>query len=123
LAEAAGLVRQGIDPVSGVSRLLWPQVDEDGFDLEPRVLGADIPDAITRVSREEFEVLRQALQVPEVSARLHAADRQEVIRQSMRSRIEAIRSAAPASELDAVSLAWSQAARAAMRFVRQEAML
>ncbi len=123
LAEAAGLIRQGVDPVSGVSRLLWPLVDEDGFDLEPRVLGTDLPDALTHISQEDFEVLRQALLGPEVNARLHAADRQEAIRQSMRARIEAIRSAAPASELDAVSLAWSQAARAAMRFVRQEAML
>ena len=123
LAEAAGLIRQGIDPASGDSRLLWPQVDEDGFDLEPRVLGMNVPDAIARASREDFEALRQALMKPEVSTRLHAADRQEAIRQAMRSRIEAIRSAAPASELDAVSLAWSQAARAAMRFVRQEAML
>ncbi|WP_043909934.1 hypothetical protein [Leptothrix ochracea] len=103
--------------------MLWQQVDEDGFDIARKVLGRDWIDAVARAEHEVFDALKKALLEPEQIRQIHAADRQEALRNSMRRRIEAIRSAAPASELDAVSLAWSEAARAAMRFVRQEAML
>lgn len=123
LAEAVGLISEDTDPANGEKRLLWQQVDEDGFDIARKVLGRDWIDAVARAEHEVFEALKKALLEPEQIRQIHAADRQEALRNSMRRRIEAIRSAAPASELDAVSLAWSEAARAAMRFVRQEAML
>lgn len=123
LAEAVGLISEDTDPANGEKRLLWQQVDEDGFDIARKVLGRDWIDAVARADHDDFEALKKALLEPDQIRLIHAADRQEVLRNSMRRRIEAIRSAAPASELDAVSLAWSEAARAAMRFVRQEAML
>ncbi|MEX8511896.1 MAG: hypothetical protein AB3X36_00260 [Leptothrix ochracea] len=123
LAEAVGLISEDTDPANGEKRLLWQQIDEDGFDIARKVLGRDWIDAVAHAEHEVFEALKKALLEPDQIRQIHAADRQEALRNSMRRRIEAIRSAAPASELDAVSLAWSEAARAAMRFVRQEAML
>ncbi|MEX8520764.1 MAG: tubulin-like doman-containing protein [Leptothrix sp. (in: b-proteobacteria)] len=123
LAAALGLVHDSLDPATGAPRLLQVRLDADGFELERKVLGRTLADAALTLDSAAVRALRQAIEEADPARTVHDSSRHDALRAAMRNHIEAIRSAAPAAELDAVSLAWNEAARAVMRFVRQEAPL
>ena len=122
LAEAFGLLREDIDPVSGAPVLLHVRLDEDGFELDRVCLGQSPLDAVEqareRVLHDLHDEVTQALQVHETQQ----AQRQNGLRDTLRQRIELLRRQAPPAERDAISREWNEAARAAMKLVRQESV-
>lgn len=123
LAAALDLVHTSPDPAGAGMRLLQVRLDIDGFEMDRKVLGSTLADAAQTLDALALRELRQVIQEQDLARRVHEPARHDALRAAMRHHIETIRSGAPAAELDAISLAWNEAARAVMQFVRQEAPL
>lgn len=124
LAEAFGLLREEPDPMGPghLSVLLHVRLDEDGFELDRVRLGRSPLDAVEQARERVLHDLHD-----EVTAALQARDlrqpqAQAALRDAMRQRIELLRSQAPAEQRDVISREWNEAARAAMKLVRQESV-
>lgn len=122
LAEAFGLLREDIDPVSAEPVLLHVRLDEDGFELYRLCLGRGPLDAVEQARDRVLHDLHD-----EVTVRLQARDMQQPLgqtelRDAMRQRIDLLRNQAPPEQRDTVSREWNEAARAAMKLARQESV-
>lgn len=122
LAEAFGLLREDIDPVSAEPVLLHVRLDEDGFELDRLCLGRGPLDAVEQARERVLHGLHD-----EVTVRLQARDMQQpavqtALRDAMRQRIDLLRNQAPPEQRDTVSREWNEAARAAMKLARQESV-
>lgn len=120
LAEALGLLREEVDPLSGLPLLQHVRLDEDGFELDRVRLGQGPVDAVEqareRVLHELFDEVSAALLDPaRQTAEAHAR-----LRDAMRERIERLRTRSPAAQWDTINRDWNEAARAAMKLVRQD---
>ncbi len=124
LAATLQLLQPSPDPASGEPRLLLVRKDGDGFDLERTPIGRDLADALQGLPQGMLlGRLRQAVFETDLERGVHEPSRHDVLRDAMRQHLDAVRAAAAPADVDAVSLAWSEAARAVMRFARKEAPL
>lgn len=122
LAEAFGLLREEPDPLEGGPVLLHVRLDEDGFELDRVRLGGSPVEAVEQARERVLHDLHD-----EVTATLRGRDMQQAtiqaeLRDAMRQRIERLRAQAAPEQRDAISRDWNEAARAAMKLVRQESV-
>jgi hypothetical protein len=122
LAEALGLLREEVDPRDGRPALLHVRLDEDGFELDRVRFGHGPIEAVGEASSRE-QVLHDLFD--EVNAALATRDRQSpsaqaALRDAMHRRIDLLRTQSPPGQWDTINREWNEAARAAMRLVRQE---
>jgi hypothetical protein len=122
LAEALGLLREEPDPLGGGPVLLHVRLDEDGFELDRVWLGGSPAEAVEQARDRVLHDLHD-----EVTAALRGRDMQQAtaqaeLRDAMRQRIERLRAQAAPEQRDAISREWNEAARAAMKLVRQESV-
>jgi hypothetical protein len=127
LAAALGVLQERPAAGGAASEWLLLRCDADGFDVERSVLGCGLDRLATAppegLSEGLSERLRKAVMALDLAHRVHDAARHAELRDAMRARIDALRTAADPAQADALSLAWSDAARAVMRFARKEAHL
>ena len=120
LAEALGLLRHEPEPLTGTPVLVHVRLDEDGFELDRVRLGRDPLEAVDqareRVLHDLFDEVCAALQSG------HHADAGALarLRDTMRERIETLRRQSPPAQWDTISRQWNEAAREAMKLIRQE---
>lgn len=124
LAEALGLLREEIDPRDGRPVLLHVRLDDDGFELD-RVRFGRCPIETVEQAESRAQVLHDLFD--EVNATLALRDRQSPqtqaeLRDVMHRRIDVLRTQSPPGHWDTINREWNEAARAAMRLVRQEAV-
>jgi hypothetical protein len=122
LAEALGLLREEIDPRDGRPVLLHVRLDDDGFELD-RVRFGRCPIETVEQAESRAQVLHDLFD--EVNATLalrdrHAPQTQAALRDVMHRRIDVLRTQSPPEHWDTINREWNEAARAAMRLVRQE---
>ena len=122
LAEAFGLLREDSDPVNGAPVLLHVRLDEDGFELDRVSLGQGPLDAVEQARERVLHDLHDEVAATLRSRDLRDVAAQTVLRDAMRERIESLRQQAEPTQRDAISREWNEAARAAMKLVRQETM-
>lgn len=120
LAEAFGLLREDTDPVSGEPMLLHVRLDEDGFELDRVCLGRGPVEAVEQARERVLHDLHDAVTLALQARDMQQIQAQTALRDSMRQRIELLRSQAAPVERDAISRDWNEAARAAMKLARQE---
>jgi hypothetical protein len=120
LAEAFGLLREDTDPVSGEPMLLHVRLDEDGFELDRVCLGRGPAEAVEQARERVLHDLHDAVTLALQARDMQQIQAQTALRDSMRQRIELLRSQAAPVQRDAISRDWNEAARAAMKLARQE---
>ena len=122
LAEAFGLLREDTDPVGGDPVLLHVRLDEDGFELDRVCLGRGPEEAVEQARERVLHDLHDEVTVTLQARDMQQPQAQTALRDSMRQRIELLRSQAQPAQRDAISRDWNEAARAAMKLARQESV-
>ena len=120
LAEALGLLREEADPATGATVLMHVRVDADGFELDRVRLGRDPAEAVELARERLLHDLFDQVRLELVARAGQGVAAQNALRDAMLRRIELLRSATAFDERDQVSRAWNEAARVAMKLVRQE---
>lgn len=123
LAAALSVVQERASPQDGGREWLLLRRDSDGFDVERSVLGRDLDGVAGDLTPETMARLRAAIAELDLEHLLHDPARHTPLRDTLREQLESLRAAAAPAQMDALSLAWSEAARAVMRFARKEAPL
>jgi len=123
LAAALAVVQERASPQDGGREWLLLRRDSDGFDVERSVLGRDLDGVAGDLTPETMARLRAAIAELDLEHLLHDPARHTPLRDTLREQLESLRAAAAPAQMDALSLAWSEAARAVMRFARKEAPL
>lgn len=121
LAVAFGILTQTQGGAGGKGEWVIARKDEDGFDLPPVVLGASLDTAVENISERELGDLKRS-----VSERLEAAlrsreDAVSAARDAIQARIAAIKQECNDNIQSQEYIAWSAAARDAMKVMRGEA--
>jgi len=120
LAEALGLLRPEPDPVSALPVLVHVRLDDDGFEIGRVRLGRDLVEAVERASERVLHDLHDDV-CAGLKTSLHATPAAVAqLRDTMRDRIEALRRQSLPTQWDAISRDWNEAAREAMKLIRQE---
>ena len=123
LGAALGLLQERPATATEPAQCLLLRRDADGFDLERSVIGSGLIELAAHMAPALLARLHAALFETDLDAQVHRPERHGPLRDALRARIEALCSSAAPAEVDALSLAWSDAARAVMRFARKEASL
>lgn len=120
LAEALGLLRHEPEPLTGAPVLVHVSLDADGFEIARVRLGRDPLEAVDqareRVLHDLFDEVCAELQ----SGRHGSPEAIAGLRDRMRDRIEMLRRQSPPTQWDTISRDWNEAAREAMKLIRQE---
>ena len=115
-----GLLREEVDPVSAEPVLLHVRLDEDGFELDRLRLGRDPVEAVEQAHDRVLHDLHDEVMAALLARDMQQPEAQAVLRDAMRQRIDLMRAETPPGQRDGISREWNEAARAAMKLVRQD---
>lgn len=123
LADALALIKENSDPASGQTRIIHARRDNDGFELEPLVLGRSFPEVLDGATEKTVMELITAIRSNLASQVTGSPEFQSKIRDAMLARIESIKSLLPPRLVEVDMVQWNAAARDAMKTIRGEAEL
>lgn len=118
LADALGCIGPA-DPASAGSALVWVRRDGDGFEIERHPLGHDLGEAAAGQGSPVVDALHDTV-LDTLLAHEPDADTLVRLRDTMLHRIDRLRPGWPAEGRDLESRAWNDAARTAMKILRQD---
>ena len=119
-AVVLGAVTAGRNRTTGREQLLLLRRDEDGFDLDPLVLGSGLGDAAENLGEGDYYTLRETVAGALAQGRLvNDADR-TVARDGIAAAVDKVRGDRGGDPTDPETAAWSAAAREAMKIIRRE---
>lgn len=120
LTVAHGAARRMRPRNAGRDQLVLLRKDENGLDMEPFVLGADLPDAAGSLGEADLYVVRDVVRELLGDARNLSDAAIGAALDKMKSEIEAVRKARDDDPIDPEVAAWNGAARDAMKMMRKE---
>ena len=107
-----------LEDTRGVSQLALVRKDEDGFDLDPVFLGADLHQAKENMSMKDLEALKKEVEIKLKGEFLHITKREELKRKIIET-VDAFKVSRGGSLTDPIYVAFRDAGKQAVSILKQ----
>jgi len=123
LGDALDLVVQSTNQATGQQQLVILRKDDDGFDMEPILLGKSLLQALDKVTEKIVSDLRDAILEKIRPPKFSREEDLVALREKLQSLVATIKAELNGDTTHSEFVAWNQAARDVMKIARKEVEL